>query len=186
MCQIENIVRATPADTPADQLLQAFLPFMLYISMHLPGSFRHPDYLPEFPVLLYHEMGLEQLLPVPRKMIKVIPVQFIPVLLYIFSSFRIRMSRYSASCSMPYFSCSVIFYNTFFSTVTIVSLCHPPWATNRISMISKPYFLPIPPEFHPQVITMPPFFTIRPMASFCLLQYEAWVVCILTVIPNAL
>ena len=53
-------------------------------------------------------------------------------------------------------------------------------------MISKPYFLPIPPEFHPQVITMPPFFTIRPMASFRLLQYEAWVVCILTVIPNAL
>ena len=57
---------------------------MLYISMHLPGSFRLPDYLPEFPVLLYHEMGLEQLLPVPRKMIKIIPVQFIPVLLYIF------------------------------------------------------------------------------------------------------
>ena len=84
MCQIENVVRATPADTPADQLLQAFLPFMPYISMYLSGSFRLPDYLPEFPVSLYHEMGLEQLLPVPRKVIKVIPVQFIPVLLYAF------------------------------------------------------------------------------------------------------
>lgn len=49
MCQIENVVRATPADTPADQLLQAFLPFMPYISMYLSGSFRLPDYLPEFP-----------------------------------------------------------------------------------------------------------------------------------------
>lgn len=174
MCQIENIVRATPADTPADQLLQAFLPFMLYISMHLPGSFRHPDYLPEFPVLLYHEMGLEQLLPVPRKMIKVIPVQFIPFLLYAFSSFRIRMSRYSASRSMPYFpvpSYSIIL----FSTVTIVSLCHPPWATNRISMISKPYFLPIPPEFHPQVITMPPFLQFgRWPLSACFSMKPGW------------
>ena len=30
--------------------------------MYLSGSFRLPDYLPEFPVSLYHEMGLEQLL----------------------------------------------------------------------------------------------------------------------------
>ena len=38
MCQIENLVRATPADTPAGQLIQAFRLFMPYISMYLPGS----------------------------------------------------------------------------------------------------------------------------------------------------
>ncbi len=41
-----------------------------------------------------------------------------------------------------------------FSAMQIVSLCAPPWHTFIISMISIPYFLPIPQLFQPKLRTI--------------------------------
>jgi nucleotidyltransferase/DNA polymerase involved in DNA repair len=65
---------------------------------------------------------------------------------------------------------SFFLFHNFLSTVTIVSLCHPPCATISTSMISKPYCFPIPFEFQAHVMQIPPGFRIRAISFFWFAQ----------------